>query len=136
MKDIVPELYQRILEDFNNTVESNRDIQSFNHKLQKRTASQEAVHIYAANMGRCAADALEKNLTRENMPDGKLYWNILERTMDPLMRIVHEMIMEAAVTVMKYEDEKVGIHLNPIVPDYPKERVKSLMESILSKSNE
>lgn len=135
MTDIVPELYNEMVEEFDRRVKADKRIQSFLRKYEKGTASQEAVSLYAANLGECAAQVFEDKLNPEDMPGEKLYWNILERTVDPLMRKVFDMVMEAASTVMMQEDEKIGIHLKPVIPDYPAERVKALMESMLYREN-
>ena len=136
MTDIVPELYKEMVEEFDRIVNKDKKIQTFLRKYKEGTASQEEVSLYAADLGECAAQVFDKKLKPKNMPDGKLYWNILERTVDPLMRKVFDMVMEAASTVMIREDENIGIHLKPVIPDYPKERVKTLMESMLYRENE
>lgn len=129
--DIVPELYQDIQRDFVAAVDRNSRIQRFLKNLEKEEATSEEVSLYAAELGNCAAEALVNNLTEERLPDGRIYWNILERTLEPLLKDILEKVNKAAVKVQKREDEKVGIGIQPMEADYPVYRVRDLMDKLV-----
>lgn len=131
MADIVPKLYDQIHADFERKVNSSRIIKTFRGRLDKKTADAKGAALYASELGRCAAEALAGNLTEENLPDGKVYWNILERTVEPLLREVNEMVMEASEEQQRIEDERSGIGLRPVRPDFPRYRVHDFMEKLL-----
>ncbi|MDO5139462.1 MAG: hypothetical protein Q4D71_13520, partial [Oscillospiraceae bacterium] len=84
-----------MVDEFNRKVKADKNIQSFLRDYKKGTASQEAVSLYAADLGECAAQVFDEMLKPEAMPEGKLYWNILERTVDPIMRMIFDMVMDA-----------------------------------------
>lgn len=134
--DIVPELYDRIHADFERKINSNKKIKTFRSRLEKKTADAKGVSLYAAELGVCAAYALTQNLTEENLPDGKLYWNILERTVEPMLEEVQKEVLDAADRVQRIEDEKQGINLNPIRPEYPKNRIRDFMNKLISYTDE
>lgn len=134
--DIVPELYEKIHADFERKINSSRIIKTFRGRLEKKTADAKGVSFYAAEAGRCAADVLSRYLTEEYLPEGKLYWNILERTVVPLLREVNEMIMEAAKAQLILEDEKAGINLKPVEPDFPEYRIRDFMNKLMSFAEE
>lgn len=129
--DIAPELYEKIEKEFAKRVNEDRDIQTFLKKKKEKTASSEEVSIYAANLGRCASKALIANLTEENLPNGQLYWNIAERTIIPLLQKVHTLVNDAAIEVNQYEDEKNGIHLIGQRTEFPKYRVRDLVNKMV-----
>lgn len=129
--DIVPELYEKIHSDFERKVNGNKKIQDFRGKLKKRTATPKEVSLYAGELGECAAYALATNLTEEILPNGKLYWNIADRTIKPLLKEVHGMVMDAAVEVQLIEDEKAGINLKPIRPEFPESRVRDFINKLI-----
>lgn len=133
MNDVVPELYEKIYKEFERQIKKHSRAQSFLRKFAQKTATSEDASLYAADLGECAAAALDKYLVAKYLPDGKLYWNILERTVDPLMREVFKRVTSAGAEVMRREDEANGFRLNPVIPDYPAERVKTLMESIFNR---
>lgn len=131
MTDIVPDLYKKIYAEYERQMKRHPGIIRFLRKYDAETATSEDASKYAADLGECAAAALDEYLQSKYLPDGKLYWNILERTVDPLMRDVFQRVMKAGAEVMKREDAAAGFHINPVIPEYPAERVKALMESML-----
>lgn len=129
--DIVPELYEKIRSDFERNMKSSKWIQTFQGKLEKKTAQAADVFAYSSELGDCASDALCRNLTEQALPDGKLYWNIAERTIKELLKAVHKMVNEAAAAVQKFEDEKIGVNLNPVTPAFPEDRINDLMDKLI-----
>lgn len=130
MNDIVPELYENIFKDFENAVKNNKDIQTFNRKMEEQKAKSEEASQYAERLGHCASEALLKNLTIENIPDGILYWNIVERTVKPLLEEVHRRVNEAASEITRREDEELGVNVKPQRGEFPEERVKALLDQL------
>lgn len=130
--DIVPELYTQIHADFDAKIHKNKIVKTFRSRLKKKKADAKGVSLYAAELGKCAAYALTQNLTQENLPDGKLYWNIAERTIQPILEECHQMVMAAASEVQRQEDEKEGINLKPIESDFPVYRVRDFMNKLVA----
>lgn len=128
--DIVPELYENILSGFNQGIKSNKRIQKFYTKLEERKATGEDVSRYSAELGRCAANVLNINLVPDKLPDGRLYWNIAQRTIKPLMQEVHQLVMAAAVQQMQVTDRKAGIGMKPVESKFPEDRVDDLIDTI------
>ena len=134
--DIVPELYAQIHADFDANIHKSKIVKTFRSRLEKKKADAKGVSLYAAELGKCAAYALTRNLTQENLPDGKLYWNIAERTIQPILEECHQMIMAAASEVQSLEDKKKGINLKPIEPDFPRYRVHDFMNKLVARVEE
>ena len=134
--DIVPQLYEDILDSFNKAVEANKRIRIFEKKLEAGTATEKDVAEYAKRLGECAEAALSSNLTEERLPDGKLYWNIAERTIKPLLKEAHELVMKAAERQLQLEDKKTGINLKPAETEFPEERINELIDTIIRYSED
>lgn len=132
--DIVPELYEKLHAEFEQNIKRNQRIQSFLKKGDK--ASQKEVSLYSAELGGCVSDALGTVLTEDNLPNGKLYWNIAQRTIIPLLKEAYEMVMAAAEAVQKREDKALGINIRPIRPEFPEERAKGLIDKLIEYKEE
>ena len=70
-------------------------------------------------------------LSEDALPNGKLYWNIAQRTIIPLLKEAYVMVMEAAEAVQKREDADLGINIKPIRPDFPEERIRGLIDKLI-----
>ena len=127
----IQELYEKIFQEYDGNVKGSASIQRFLFRLGEGKSSSEEVSKYASDLGECAANALDRYLVSEYLPDGTLTWDILSGTVDPLMHIVFDLVVDAASEVTRKEDVVQGIHLNPIVPEYPAERIKALKNSML-----
>ena len=127
MTDIVPELMKKIQMDFDSKIEKNAKIKAFVKKLESETATGEDVSKYAAELGSIASDVLAGNLTEDILPNGRMYYNIADRTIKPLLQQIFDMVMDAAKTQQAYEDKKAGIGMKAAVPEFPEDRIHDLL---------
>lgn len=127
--DIAPALYEQIQSEFEKNMKGSRLIKNFQRKGNKASAKE--VSLYAAELGNCASDAFASVLTENALPNGKLYWNIAQRTIVPLLEEVYALIMEAAETVQRQQDEAMNIRIQPIIPEFPRERVEGLINKLI-----
>ena len=135
MEDIVPSLYKKIKEEFDTYIEKDIEIQEILNGTNKE-ASFEDVSFLSGRLGRYASKSLKKYITKENMPEGRIYWNILERTIVPIMKEVHRIVNDLAVTVQLLEDKKQNIGIKPLRTQFNKERVDSIMNKITALQKE
>ena len=135
MEDIVPALYKKIKSDFDNQIKKDIEIQEILNDKRKET-SFEDISFLSGRIGRYASKSLTKYITKENMPDGRLYWNILERTIVPLMKEVYDLINELAIYVQLKEDAKQKIGIKPVKADFPQERIETVMNKLMALQEE
>ena len=130
--DMVPELYQQIAETFQAKINNDEAVKGFMNRLDDKKATQHDVSMYARRLGEIASESLTTYLTDKNLPDGKIYWNILERTVKPILQNVYDLINEAAAQLQTYEDKETGIGMKAVKADYPEDRIKSIMDKIMA----
>lgn len=130
MVDVVPELLSDIETSFQKHTMSDRRLATVSKRIRDGTATQVDGHTYAECLGKSASKALRDVLTEENLPDGKLYYNIATRTVIPVLENNQKMINDAAADIQKVIDGKNKIYLNTIKPEFPKERVNGLIDKM------
>ena len=130
-KDVVPELLEKILAEYEKQIEANQFISSFLKRLEKETAKDTDVSLYGDELGECASKAFLKYITPENLPDGKLYWNIAERVINTLLTDVYNRVNGAADSVQKVNDERDNIHIKPQHEPYPEEQIRRLVDKAI-----
>ncbi|MBQ9387910.1 MAG: hypothetical protein IJU01_04530 [Lachnospiraceae bacterium] len=129
--DIVPEINEKLMSEFSRLTSKDTYIRSFNKKLAEGTATGTDVSLYSEALGRCASSALIYALVNAALPDGKLYWNIVSRTVLPLFETVNDAVNEAMGIVIENENESMNIHLKAVKAELPKERLKNFLEKLL-----
>lgn len=124
--DIVPELYGRIMRDFEGMMDTNGSVAGIKKRIAEGTAQLADVHAYAENVGHSLSAALQKNLTAETLPDGKLYYNIAQRTIVPAARTGYDVTNEAAVEILGIRDRAEGLGINAVTADFQTSRAEAL----------
>lgn len=114
MVDVAPALHKKILADFNRQVKRNAEIQRVLKRVEKKTATYIDAYYYATEIGNCLSKALNANLTEENLPDGRLYYNIAERTVRPMLELVADMVAGVSDDIQNALNEKAGIGLKAV----------------------
>ena len=88
----------------------------------------------AGILGKAAAKALSKGLRLENLPDGKIYWNIAKRTVEPLLREVTDMVNDAVVIIIEAEHKKKRIGIKPKRAPFNQDRCDAIMNKVVRMS--
>lgn len=109
--DIVPELYDKIQRSYKSLVALDPWIRAFKKRKEKGSIAQNDVLEYANRLGGCAEKALGAFLIDKNLPDGRIYYNIAKRTIEPIMRLIYEEVTEAEEIALKamYKKQRIGI---------------------------
>ena len=130
MTDVVPGLLSEIETAFKSHNMTDRKLATVSKRIRDGTATQIDGHTYAERLGKNASKALQDVLIEENLPDGKLYYNIATRTVIPTLENNQALINEAATEIQKTIDVKNKIHLNPVKPVFPAERINGLIDKM------
>lgn len=127
--DIVPELLEAIQRDFQTACDAHVGIKDILQRIAGGTANQRDMHRYSTMVGEVLAEVLKKHFQLSDMPDEKLWWNIAERTIKPMLVNNHSLVISAAETVQKAIDKAEGIGLAPVKPKISGGRVKGILEA-------
>ena len=118
-KDIAPDLLARIRKDF-------LELAGEPPAADTYAAAAE----YAERVGAALAEALRRNLTADALPDGRLYWNLADRVVRPLLEDAYARITDAAAAIQQTLNQQAGLGLAPqrTVPD--PDRVDGLLNKL------
>ena len=79
MEDIVPQLLEAIAKDFRSSYEASGKIRSLLQKVKENTATFTQAQEYALEVSRLIGLAYEKNVSSAVLPDGRMYYNIVQQ---------------------------------------------------------
>lgn len=129
MEDMAPALLEQIQAKFQEHVSGNRGISVFLKRMENGTATLTDVQVYSSQLGKALGQALEEVLRLEALPDQRLYWNIAQRTILPMLNGNYNLVNEAAAAAQKTTDRALGIGLNAVKATRPDERIKGLLDN-------
>lgn len=133
MEDIAPELYNRIQHKMKSMLTRDMDIVK---KIRKGKASQKMIAEYANKVGTAASVAFKQVLKLEDLPDGKLYWNIAEKTIGQTMQDIYGDVNQAAAIQLRADDIKKGFKFgikNGFAPD---RRINKILEDAVNQTTQ
>ena len=82
MQDITPKLLQRIKRDFEREVSENSELRALLKILENKESDYESSEKFAIEVGKSLAKSINKNVSSDSLPNGKMYYNIAERILN------------------------------------------------------
>lgn len=134
MTDIAPEIYAQIEADFKAGVNMDPGIVKIVKRVSAGKATQKDMATLSERLGVQASKALRKNLVAEALPDQRLYWNIAEKTILPLLVKVYETVNTEAMIAQSAYDKAARLRIGIAKGANPDGIIKSVMENAVSSS--
>lgn len=114
MVDIAPELYEAIKKDFEAYVQKDRVARRVAYKATNGKANYIDAHDYAIAVAECLQRAFRKNITEDKLPDGKMYYNIAQRTVRPMLEQMENMVREVSKATQEGLNKEAGLGLKSV----------------------
>lgn len=130
MEDIAPQLLQQLQTRFSERVAASPKIRALYKRIKEGGATYADVENYAYCVGEALSQALGDILTPEALPDGRLYFNIADRVLRPLLADDHAMVQEAAAMVQASLNEKAGLAIKPQLVAVNEDRVAGIVNKV------
>ena len=132
MDDIAPELLAAVKKEFDETCAASEKLAGLLKKVKDGTATYTEANEYAAELGDILASVYKNNITASILPDGKMYYNIAQRIIEPTMRENYNLISDVSAQVQKALNEASGIGIKAIKPELNGDRIKGIINRISS----
>lgn len=128
--DIVPQLNERISVSFTKYTMSDRELMRITTRIRDGTATLVDGHTYSKRIGQHLSRALTENLTEEALPDGRLYYNIANRTVIPQLLNNYELVNEINASIQAEIDKAQNIRIKAVKAAFPEKRIKGLIDEM------
>ncbi len=125
MDDIAPALLEKIRADF----------LSLLGDAAPAANTYEAAGDYAETVGTALAEAFQKNLSSDILPDGKMYWNIAERVVGTMLEEDYELVSDATLQIQQALNDAAGIGLKAQAAPLNDGRIDGLLNDLCSKDD-
>lgn len=116
MVDVVPALFEAITDEVTRGIGGSPKIQSVLALIQRGKATHADSLFYAREMGEILVGSFKAHLSSAVLPDGKMYYNIAKRILEPTLTNNHNLIVDVATEVQSILNEQAGIGLKAIRP--------------------
>lgn len=134
MKDVAPELLEKLNKTFGQKVAIDPKIRSYKKKLEAGKLTERDCALYIRKVVSIASASVTDVMKPKNLPDGKLYWNIAEAVIVPFLKGVIVQMNNIAVSTMKDSDKKQNINIKIQKLRYPDGQIRSYLNMIVRNS--
>ena len=128
MEDVAPILLEQIKELYNQERTKNGLIEVILAKIKGKEATYIEAEQYANELGGILAKAYKEAFV--NLPDGKMYYNIAKRTVEPTMTGLHSDIADITDEVQTILNEQAGLGINPIRPELEQNKIDGILNRL------
>ena len=135
MKDIAPELLEKIRKQFYRDVEKNGIIKSFKRQAQRGKTSYSQANEVTQEIGKILAKAYSDNLSSDRLPDGRMYYNIASRVLNPTLTEAYEMASDNAEIVQQIMNKAAGIGIKAIRAQIQQDNIDGIVNRISSEEH-
>ena len=113
MADIAPELYNRVKSAFSRNMENDKKLQSLRKKIEDGRGTWKDAYDYGVRI----SDDLERAfalIKSDDLPNGKMYYNIAERVVRPLIEEMENNVREISRKIVEDQNKRLGIGLKAV----------------------
>lgn len=129
-KDIVPELLNRIQDDFERNMKTNVSVVDSLKSLKTGKVGYLNANEYSIGVGDALSNALLENVTVDILPDGKMYYNIADRVLNETMGKAHGMISDYSTNVQSVLNKKAKLGIKGLKAPLNQDRIDGIVNKI------
>lgn len=130
VKDIVPELLKLIEKEFDEKTYNSEVLKKAIKALQDRKATYKDAHEFAIEVGEILSEVLNKNITAEILPDGRMYFNIANRILNPTMSKNYELVSSYAADVQTTLNHNAGLRIKGQKAELNQSKIDGIIERL------
>lgn len=130
MTDIVPEMLENIMADFDQRVQNSPLVSRVEGLLGEGKATYDDANSYSLRVGEMLSESLRKYITPDTLPDGKMYYNIADRILGETMTKDHKLISGVTTQVQQSLNEAGGLGIKALTPPVNNDRIKGLVDKL------
>ena len=128
--DISKDILKRLEERFGEKIKSNKKIKYLLKKLENDEATYKEANEYAIELGQILAETYKENIKSDELPNGRMYYNIGDKTITPTMKNNYELISEYSKDVQTLINKKTGLGLNGIKAPLNEDRIHGIVQRL------
>lgn len=133
--DIVPELLDEIQKDFAKQYKANKRVVRIRGLLKSKEATYKEANEFAVECGEMLANSFSKFITPDSLPEGRLWYNIASRVLEPTLHKNYSLITDITNQVQTAFNEKNGVGFNPVTPAFDTNRLNGLVDKVSNAEN-
>lgn len=130
MIDIAPELFAKLKKSFNEKYNKNKKVEKILSTIKDGKPTYSEINDLSIEVGDILAEVFKENLSSDILPDGRMYYNIAKRTVEPMMINNYDIVTDNAVIVQEILNKNAGMGIKAQVPKLNQSRIDGIIDRL------
>ena len=128
--DITPGLLKKIQDDFQKNFDKSAMISELYKNVRDGTATYKEANEFAIEVGDILANVFKNNLSSDVLPDGRMYYNIAQRIIEPTMKNNYDLITDVTSQIQTSLNKSAKIGIKAIKPELNQDRIHGIVNKV------
>lgn len=133
MEDITPKMLEDIQADFDSIFEKSEKIKKIYEKMRAGTATYIDANEFAIETGEILSRVFQAHLSSDVLPDGRMYYNIAQRILQPTLENNYNLVSEVSMEVQEQINKANGIGIKAVKPELNQDRIDGIVDVVSGK---
>lgn len=130
MDDVAPKLLEILQAAFHHKFDESEAVSELAKKLASQAADYKDANAFAVEIGRILAGVYQENLSSDVLPDGRMYYNIAKRVIEPTMKENYELVSAFSQDVQTALNHKARIGIKGIKAPLKDDKIRGIVERL------
>jgi len=130
MIDIAPELLAKLRRAFSEKFNNNKKIDNILSTIKEGEPTYSEVNDLSIEVGDILAEVFQENLSQDMLPDGRMYYNIAKRTIEPMMVNNYNIVADNTIIVQEILNRQAGMRIKAQVPPLNQDRIDGIINRL------
>ncbi len=130
MIDIAPELLEKLKTSFSEKYSKSKKIDKLLSTIRDGKPTYSEVNDLSIAVGDILAEVFKENISQDLLPDGRMYYNIAKRTVEPMMVNNYDIVTENATIVQETLNKNAGIGIKAQVAPVNQSRIDGIIDRL------
>ena len=126
--DVLPALLKEVQDNFGQEFGKSEVVVKALKTLEAKKATYANANDFAIEVGEILSKALTTSVTADKLPDGKMYYNIAKRLLEPVLQQNHELVADYSSKVQTVLNESAKISLVAQPVELNQDRIDGFIE--------
>lgn len=130
MIDIAPELLVKLKRAYSEKLNKNKKVDKILSTIRDGKPTYSDINDLSIAIGDILAEVFGEILSADILPDGRMYYNIAKRTIEPMMINNYNIVTENAAIVQEILNKQAGMGIKAQVPALNQSRIDGIINRL------
>lgn len=130
--DVAPSLLEAIQKQFQKAYNADTQIKAILERFDKGQGNYQDAQKYAIRVGEILSSAYSSNLSSDVLPDGRMYYNIATRILQPTLEKNYNLISQVSQIAQNQVNQNANIGLKAIKASLNQDRIDGIVNRVSS----